>query len=47
MFQPSPLKEISSREYEHRGGYKRAYKHITTAEENLDSWSGENPRSPK
>jgi hypothetical protein len=28
-----PLKEISSRDYEHRGGYKRGYTRITVREE--------------
>jgi hypothetical protein len=47
MLKPSPLKEILSRDYEHKGGYKRGYMHITAAEENMDSWSRENPRFPK
>jgi hypothetical protein len=47
MLQPSPLREIWSWGYEHRRSYKRGYLRITAAEENLDSWSGENPWSPK
>jgi hypothetical protein len=47
MLQPSPLKETPSQDYEHKGGYKRDYKCIIAAEENLDSWSGGNPQSPK
>jgi hypothetical protein len=46
-YNPPRLKEMSSRYYERGGVYRRGYMHITTAEENLGSWSGENPQSPE
>jgi hypothetical protein len=46
VLQPSSLKEISSQDYKHRGGYKRGYTRITADGETLGTWNGGNPRSP-